>query len=77
MCDFSSDKTTHVTNVTTNRPVCSVLCNEQRMAHRRALNPEGLRKGDDMVRRLRDVLRAIFFPPNPQLIPLPVRTRGR
>lgn len=70
-------RTLNVTNVTTVRPVPSVLCYEQPVAHRWVLNPKGLQKGDDMVRRLRDVLRAIFFPAHPQLVPLPVRTRGR
>ena len=73
----SRPKTLNVTNVTIIRPVHSLLCYEQRMAHHWVSNPKGLRKGDDMVRRLKDVLRAIFFPARPQLVLLPVRTRGR
>jgi hypothetical protein len=71
------DATRRVTNVTDVWAVHSVLCNEQGVARYWVLIPKGLRKGDDMVQRLRDVLRAIFLPPRPQLIPLPVRTRGR
>ncbi len=66
-----------MTNVTAVRSVLSVLCYEQRMAHHWVSNPEGLRKGDEMVRRFIDVLRAMFFPARPQLVPLPVRTRRR